>query len=186
MAKKSSLPFVVNGYAQVEANRLTYMINGEMESQAPAYDPAEADRKMKLIENGMFLCLMADGAGISPMGRIAVLPGGMMASDEPWMVYSEKKLYDEREGYVDWAADANKSVDGWIYPRLVKLHPGDVYTTNCINEASVAVGTSLYIGDDGYLSATKGTNEVFMFVVDKVYTMPDGEPGVKLHVENFR
>lgn len=185
MAKKSALAYVVNGWAQVEANRLTYMVNGEMESQAPAYDAAETDGKMKLIENGRFLCIQADTFNVSPLGRVAVAPGAAAATNEAWMVYSEKKLYDEREGYVDWVADSEKSVDGWIYPRLVKIHPGDVFTTNAIDEAAVAVGDKLYISDDGYLVAAKETNTTLMFVVDKVYTMPDGQPGVKLHAENF-
>lgn len=192
MAKKSNLPYVVNGYAQVEANRLTYMVNGEMESQAPAVDYTTGN-PIPMLENGMFLILSAvtaltpaAAAAACPFGRMAILPGEGDAADEAWMVYSEKKIYDERGGYVDWAALSSESVDTWIYPRLVKIHPGDAYTTNCINELAVALNDILYVGDDGYLTKTAGKNTSLCFKVTKVYTMPNGDPGVQLVAENYR
>ena len=171
-------------YGQVEANRLTGIVDGIMESQAPAFTDAEATTPIAELENGMFLCVIADNDGThSPMGRIAVLPGEAPATSVPYLVYSEKKLYDERLGYSDFVDKASTKVDGKLYPRLVGLTPdSDVYTTNTINETSgsLAQGDVLYIGDDGYLTKTAGTNTTYQFVVTKVYTMPDGQPGVKL------
>lgn len=187
MAKKSALAYVQEGYAQVEPNRLTAMVNGEMESQAPAIKGDGSGKGIELLENGMFLCIVADGAGVSPMGRIAVLPGGAGATDEAYLVFNERKVYDEREMARDYAMVADKFIDGLPFPRLFKITAGDVFTTNCIADDVVpAVGIPLYVGDDGYLTATPATNTSVRFLITKVYTMPDGEPGVKLVADNYR
>lgn len=69
-------------------------------------------------------------------------------------------------------------------PRVLKISVGDIWTTNTImaDIGTLAKGDLLKIGADGYL--TKGeaaggdTNPAF--VIDKVYTMPDLQPGVKV------
>ena len=68
-----------------------------------------------------------------------------------------------------------------MVPRLIKISAGDIYTTNCINEepGSLAVDNILKVGADGYL-AKSGDDNGPQFVVVKVYTMPDNQPGVKL------
>lgn len=179
--------FATKGYGQVEPNRLTAMVDANMESQAPAYEDETADTPIAELENGMFLCVIADTSETSPMGRIAVLPGAAPATATPYMVYSERKIYDERLGYSDFVDRAIDKVDGTLYPRLFGMTPdSDVYTTNTINEAtdSLAVGDILYVGDDGYLSTTKGTNTNYEFHVVRVYTLPDGQPAVKLQAKH--
>lgn len=175
--------FVTKGYGQVEANRLAGITFGNIEAQAPAYETAAATTPIAELENGMFLCVIPDASETSPMGRIAVLPGVAPATATPYLVYSEKKIYDERLGYADFVDKASDKVDGLLYPRLIGITPdSDVFTTNTINEEvdTLAVGDVLYVGDDGYLSTTKGTNTTYQFEVVKVYTMPDGQPGVKV------
>ncbi len=81
-------------------------------------------------------------------------------------VYKEKMMPDAGNSMV---------------PRLLKTHVGDIFTTNMINEESVELKQSLYVGDDGILCGTKGDNFGDMeWQVVKIYTMPDGQPGVKL------
>ena len=75
-----------------------------------------------------------------------------------------------------------------MVPRLLGTHKGDIYTTNMINEESVAVGDKLYVGDLGMLTKTKKTvanvngavSGDMVWQVVKVYTMPDHQPGVKV------
>lgn len=180
--------FVEKGYGQVEPNRLTAMVDANFESQAPAYNAPEATFEdlvpIPELENGMFLCLVADVSETSPMGRIAVLPGAAPATARPYMVFSERKQYDEREGYSDFVDRAVDKVDGTLYPRLLGMNEdSDVFTTNTISASSGTVfnvGDFLYVGDDGYLAATQGTNTCVMFEVVKVYTLPNGQPAVKL------
>ena len=66
-----------------------------------------------------------------------------------------------------------------MVPRLLKTHVGDIFTTNCIGEESVALGDELSPrAADGILSAS-GDGSIVWRVV-KLYTMPDHQPGVKL------
>ena len=83
-----------------------------------------------------------------------------------------------------------------MVPRVLKTNVGDIYTTNCLKETAVALGDLLYVGTNGILSKTKNTAEVeadesqgilktaasgeMAWQVVKVYTMPDGQPGVKI------
>ena len=66
-----------------------------------------------------------------------------------------------------------------MVPRLLKTHVGDIYTTNMIGEEDVDLEDELSPrSEDGILS--KSGDESIVFQVVKKYTMPDGQPGVKL------
>jgi hypothetical protein len=77
-------------------------------------------------------------------------------------------------------------MDGFA-PRLFKTNIGDIYTTNMVKTGvEYAVGNLLAPKAD---EATKtlvletiedAANEKMVWVVVKVYTMPDGQPGLKL------
>jgi hypothetical protein len=178
--------FVTKGFGQVEPNRLVGIVTGYLESQAPAYTDASAATPIDQLENGQFLCVIADTTEVSPTGRIAVLPGAAPETSKPYLVLSEKKIYDSRLGYSDFVDTAATKVDGLIIPRLVGLIPDScVFTTNTINEASgtLTVNDILYVGNDGYLAKAKGKNTSYQFVVVKVYTLPDGQEAVKLMVQ---
>lgn len=78
-------------------------------------------------------------------------------------------------GYAPTAMPKDTS----MVPRVFKTHIGDIFTTNMINETEVNVGDTLSPGAaDGILSSSgDGTME---WEVVKVYTMPDGQKGVKV------
>lgn len=68
-----------------------------------------------------------------------------------------------------------------MVPRVLKTNVGDIYTTNMVAETELVVGDKLTPGVTGILAkagADAATSMVFQVV--KVYTMPDGQPGVKL------
>lgn len=74
-----------------------------------------------------------------------------------------------------------------MVPRVFYISIGDHWTTNTIkaDAGSLAVGDTLKIGADGYLtkdtdSSAKGGDLDPIFAVVKVYTMPDLQPGVKV------
>ena len=92
-------------------------------------------------------------------------------------------------GHSDW--QAGYRMDG-IAPRLFKTNVGDIFTTNMVEtgdeitysqgdilklkkvpKAADKTGNTLVLSKDG-------TIEALEFVVAKVYTMPDGQPGLKL------
>ena len=95
----------------------------------------------------------------------------------------------------EWDATENPFAKEWDYkgpkamptgtvmtPRVFKTNVGDIFTTNCIVATDYpALGTVLYVGDDGYLTATKGTNSGDMeWQVVKQYDLGDRQKAVKL------
>ena len=81
-----------------------------------------------------------------------------------------------REGSTGEAA-----MKGTMVPRVFKTNIGDIFTTNTVNEKTLAVGDELVVGDDGYLTKTAGTNAGDMkWQVVKVYTLADRQPAVKI------
>lgn len=71
-----------------------------------------------------------------------------------------------------------------MVPRVLKISIGDIWTTNTImaEAGSLSVGATLKVGSDGYLTTGTGAGGDAdpTFVVVKVYTMPDLQPGVKI------
>ena len=68
-----------------------------------------------------------------------------------------------------------------MVPRVFKTNIGDIFTTNAVNEETLAVTDVLYVGDDGFLTKTAGTNAGTMqWQVVKVYTLPDRQKAVKI------
>ena len=66
-----------------------------------------------------------------------------------------------------------------MVPRLMKTHVGDIFTTNMIADEDVALEDELSPrAEDGILSKSGDGSIVWQVV--KIYTMPDGQPGVKL------
>lgn len=166
------------GYSQVEPNHLSGIVTGQILAQLPV-DTATMG---KVIENGRFA--KYDYAA----GKVN------LTGDGEWMlIYNEEKLYDERkQHHKDFAMVAGNYTDEEIVPRLISTVLGDIYTTNAFVKAAASeedaiagptltVGDELYVGADGYLTATKPqTYAGPVFQVVKEYTMPDGQPGVKL------
>lgn len=89
----------------------------------------------------------------------------------------------------------NYRMDG-IAPRMFKTNVGDVFTTNMVktgveyqvgNILKLSVITNNYTDSQGVAKTYKtlvldknGTIDTIQFVVAKIYTMPDGQPGLKL------
>ena len=151
-----AITFKKDGYGVVEANHLSAPRDGGVYAQLPA--AAGID----VLENGMFVKYDYASGECNFTG------------DGAWMlVFNEEKLYDERKQmHKDFAQKVEDSYDGKIYPRVFRISVGDIYTTNTFNDdETVAVGDKLAPGDDA---------EGVIFQVVKEYTMPDGQPGVKL------
>ena len=102
---------------------------------------------------------------------------------------AETKGVTPNPGHSDW--QAGYRMDG-IAPRLFKTNVGDIFTTNMVetgNEITYSQGDTLKLkkvpkaadktGNTLVLSKT-GDIDALEFVVAKVYTMPDGQQGLKL------
>lgn len=164
-----------NGFGQVEPNHLSGIVTGQIYAQLPA-KPG-----VKILEQGRFAKYDYANGEVNFTG------------DGEWMlVYNEEHFYDERYTYhKDYAMRSEEFIDGVMVPRLVMTYPGDIYTTNTfgacdglrkdVEGISLDVGDQLTIGENGYLvEADLGTTTNQIWKVIKVYTMPDGQPGVKI------
>ena len=102
---------------------------------------------------------------------------------------AETKGVTPNPGHSDW--QAGYRMDG-IAPRLFKTNVGDIFTTNMVEtgqDITYEQGDTLKLkkvskaadktGNTLVLSKT-GDIDALEFVVAKVYTMPDGQPGLKL------
>ena len=159
------------GFGQVEPNHLSAQRNGKIYAQLPA------NKDIKVLENGMFAKYDYAAKEVNFTG------------EGEWMlVLNEVKLYDDawRESYKDFAMMPDNRGD--ITPRLFKTDIGDIFTTNCLALAGVkgaevdmgeiALNDKLSPNAQGYL-AKDGDGSMEWKVV-KVYTLPDGQEGVKL------
>lgn len=67
-----------------------------------------------------------------------------------------------------------------MVPRVIKTNVGDIMTTNTINAASLKIGDVLTPGAKGILEVTTAEDAPMKWQVVKLYTMPDGQKGVKV------
>lgn len=163
------------GFGQVEPNHLSAQRNGKIYAQLPL------DSSINILENGQFM--KYDYAN----GKVDLTGEG-----EFMLVYNEVKVYDERDTYKDFAMIKSEKVGGEIYPRLFKTDIGDVFTTNCVGAKNTSKdgeysGISLSVGDKlkvdtatGYLVKDTAGSASMLWQVVKEYTMPDGQPAVKI------
>ena len=169
--------YVKYGYGQVEPNHLSEQRTGQIWAQLPA----KAD--IELLENGQF-------AKYDYANGVVDFDG----EGEWLMVFNEIKVYNDRDTDADFAMKKDNYVarvyssngtkmpaDTTMVPRLIKVNVGDIWTTNTVKETELAVGDKLTPGAaDGYLAKAGADAADYVVKVVKVYTMPDGQPGVKL------
>lgn len=163
--KLSKADYVTYGYGQVEPNHLSAQRTGQIYAQLPM-DIEHID----VLENGQFAYY--DYAS----GKVTVASG----AGEQMLVFNEVKVYEDYKQDSDYAM--TKDGDN-IVPRLFKTNVGDIFTTNTIKTTpeSVEIGNVLHIGADGYLTDNGSADEgAMIWQIVKVYTMPDGQPGVKI------
>ena len=163
------------GFGQVEPNHLSAQRNGQVYAQLPCKSDIE------ILENGQFV--KYDYAN----GEVNFTGAG------EWMlVMNEVKLYDDtwRESYKDFALQKKNYDRGELVPRVLKTMPGDIFTTNCVGAGNTSgnatyAGIALNVEDElginaqGFL-APDGDKTIMTWQVVKVYTMPDGQPAVKV------
>lgn len=163
--KLSSCGYVELGYGQVEPNHLSAQRTSQIYAQLPM--------GVDILENGQFAKYNYAAGAVNFEG------------DSEWMlVYNAVKVYEDGQYEADYAMKKLEAGKGPIQgtmleiaPRLFKTNIGDIFTTNTINETELALGDKLHIGEDGYLAKAEGA---MTWQVVKVYTMPDGQKGVKI------
>ena len=67
-----------------------------------------------------------------------------------------------------------------MVPRVFKTNVGDIFTTNTIDEEELAIGDIVAPRAEDGILCKDGDTEAMKWQVVKLYTMPDGQKGVKL------
>lgn len=122
------------GFGQVEANHLSARYTGQIYAQLPAKD--SSNHAITQLENGQFLKYDYANARACNSNSVA---------GEWMLVFNEEKLYDERhQNHKDFVLKNTDFTDGLIYPRLLKINIGDIFTTNTFKSSGTpATVTSL-------------------------------------------
>ena len=181
------------GYGQVEPNHLSGIVTGQIYAQLPAKvntaTSGQPSNAITQLEQGQFA--KYDYAA----GEVNFTGDG-----EFMLVYNEEKLYDERkQSHKDFVYKVDDFVDKKMYPRLIKTNVGDIFTTNTFEAntsntaettgVTIAVGNYLAPGTTGFLEVIESSNTPvsslsgvtgMAWKVVKIYTMPDGQQGVKI------
>lgn len=189
------------GFGQVEPNHLSAQRTGQIYAQLPA------NKDIKILENGQFVKYdyengevntTGDGEWLLVFNEIKLYESRRRAKDFAMLV--ENYTPGEYYAISDVSKETPKYVEhngygpfkGAMYPRLFKTNIGDIYTTNCFKEGntdrnavvgeevSLSVGDDLKINEDGFLEKGAAEDGDPVFKVVKEYTMPDGQPGVKI------
>ena len=192
--------FARKGYGQVEPNQLSAQKTGQIYASLPLASNVD------VLQNGEFMyydyksgTVTADGVG-EPMlvfNEIKLYEPFWQTSYKDFAMirvgdnYVTSRLATEDYGdgsetkgvastHSEW--QAGYRMDG-IAPRLFKTNIGDIFTTNMVK-----TGVEYHVGDvltpvknstTNTLQLEVGTGNI-EFVVAKVYTMPDGQDGLKL------
>lgn len=202
----SKADYVERGYATVEPNHLSAQRNGQVYGQLPAnkdiemlengqfvkydyankevnftgagewmlvfnevkiYKDREDDTDFAMIKDN-YSAYIYNAAGDSSYGRYNLTNQGEIVFE----------LEPTKEGEEPYGLMPDGTT---MTPRVFKTMPGDIMTTNCVKETTLAAGDKLYVGDDGYLTKTKGANSGDMvWEVARVWTMPSLQRGVKI------
>lgn len=203
------MAFKRNGYGQVEPNQLSAQKTGQIYASLPLASDVDILQNGEFMyydyKSGT---VTADGVG-EPMlvfNEVKLYEPFWQTSYKDFAMirvgdnYVTSRLATEGYGdgsetkgaksaHSDW--QAGYRMDG-IAPRLFKTNIGDIFTTNMVEtgeEITYSQGDTLKLkkvakaadktGNTLVLSKT-GDIDALEFVVAKVYTMPDGQQGLKL------
>ena len=200
--------FTRNGYGQVEPNQLSAQKTGQIYASLPLNKDVQvlqngefmyydyATNQVTAEGKGEPMLVFNEIKLYEPFWRTSYKDFAMIRVGDN---YVTSKL--ATAGYGDGALTEGATIDpghteyGYrmdgIAPRLFKTNIGDIYTTNM-----VATGVEYKVGDTltpqvventvndktfktMVLTKTEAT-EGMLWIVGKVYTMPDGQPGLKL------
>ena len=203
------MAFTRNGYGQVEPNQLSAQKTGQIYASLPLASNVDILQNGEFMyydyKSGT---VTADGVGepmlvfnevklYEPFWQTSYKDFAMIRVGDNYVTsrlatagYGDgAETKGVASAHSDW--QAGYRMNG-IAPRLFKTNVGDIFTTNMVetgNEITYSQGDTLKLkkvnkaadktGNTLVLSKT-GDIDALEFVVAKVYTMPDGQQGLKL------
>jgi len=204
------MPFTRNGYGQVEPNQLSAQKTGQIYASLPLDEDVDVLQNGEFMYYDYVSGTVTadDSTGVAepmlvfneiklyePFWRTSYKDFAMIRVGDNY-VTSKLATAKYGDGALTQGVDANPPhtdlpyrMDG-IAPRLFKTNVGDIYTTNMVKTGvEYGVGELLVPVKDTdsntlVLEKFSGTAPAkptgMAWAVVKVYTMPDGQPGLKL------
>lgn len=191
------------GYGQVEPNQLSAQKTGQIYASLPL------DKNVNVLQNGEFMYYDYSTKTVTAEPDVAVGEPMLVFNEiklyEPfWRTsYKDFAMIRVGENYVTsklatagfggGSKNEGVSVEHTEYPyrmegfapRMFKTNVGDVMTTNMVKaDVDYVEGDLLtpVLNPESKTMVLEKTskNEGMLWVVGKIYTMPDGQPGLKL------
>lgn len=152
------------GYGQVELNFVSAGRIGGVYASRPYGGNAE------ILEQGMFL-------KYDPVTNTCTTTG----ESEWYMVYNEEEHYDEREmNHKDYAMKKSDFIDDKMYPRLLKISTGDIFTTNTFGAYKADYKDAKVTYPGNYNGVTNANTTLNMAKVTTVTGVKGGSEGIAL------
>ena len=144
-------------------------------NEVKVYRELEGDADFAMIADNYSAHVYSPVAGLKTVTKGVNYDGITVAAD-PYEV-------DSTDSPMDIAVYEKPAMmpEGTVMvPRVLKTNIGDIYTTNCVNETTLAVNDILVVGDNGLLVKGSAEDEGMKWQVVKTYTMPDRQKGIKI------
>ena len=153
------------GYGQVELNFVSAGRIGGVYASRPY------DGDATILEQGMFLKYDPATNTCNTTGK-----------GEWYMVYNEEEHYDEREmNHKDYAMKKSDFIDGEMYPRLLKISTGDIFTTNTFGAYNPAYADAKATYPGNYDDVKNANTTLKMAKVTTVTGVKGGSAGIDLN-----
>lgn len=146
-------------------------------NEVKVYRPGESDCDFAMLKSNYAAAVYSPVDGSSATTAYARNYSGITTPADPYEVDSTATPFS----ITKYTQPLNMSEGTVMVPRVFGTVVGDIFTTNTVKETTLAVTDLLTVGSDGYLTktgASAATSDVWQVV--KVYTMPDGQKGVKI------
>ena len=204
------MSFLREGYGQVEPNQLSAQKTGQIYASLPLdknvnilqngefmyYDYAAGDNGMVTAGNentlGEPMLVFNEIKLYEPFWQTSYKDFAMIRKGDNYVTsrlatagYGENSDKEQAATIDPAHTEYGYRMDG-IAPRLLKTNIGDIYTTNMVEtgeDITYVKGDTLTLKktDRNTLELSKtGDITTIKFQVAKVYTMPDGQPGLKI------
>ena len=145
--------------------------------QARIYSPYDYERSEKQIQSRFYNGKDAEDNTSITIGENTYNFDDVTAAPDYYEPYATEDPFHALGVYKERRMPAGTQ----MVPRVFKTNVGDIFTTNTINETSLAVGDELTPqAEDGILAKSGASSADMVWRVVKVYNMPDGQKGVKL------
>ena len=146
-------------------------------NEVKVYRPGEGDADFAMLKTNYAAKVYSPVDGSSATAAQARDYSSIVTPADPYEVDSTANPFS----ITKYSQPLNMPTGTTMVPRVLGTVVGDIMTTNTVKETTLAVSNLLTVGADGYLTktgATAATSDVWQVV--KVYTMPDGQKGVKI------